>query len=506
MSEPWRDYAAAQPVQTDGPWSDYDMTGPSDRAPAKKTPSAALGFRKGVLKPILNGAMAVENVAQRAGLDTDRLNHETGFMSAREMADANAKAIESDPHHRSWMPAEIAGNIFGAAPLVAASKGPLIADAATGALLTDSRDPAGVALDAGIGAGIGWLGRGVMNKLGNVFAPEIDPAARRLVDKGVKVTPGMERGGAAMRKEDKMMSRPFVGDAIQAGREATQRTFNRAAVDEALAPLGKKVPSPIREGHDAVSYAKDEIGRAYDTVIPHLKVQLDGRKFAQAVMPAAQSLPAAQQKEFQRLVSLNLKSGQLSGQELKKAQGELRRLAAIYGRSQNAHEQELGRALGAADEELTANMLAQNPAWAPDLQKVNEAYRGYRIVADAAGRGDEGLFNTSQLKQSVRRGDFSKSKDATARGEAFMQDFSEDARKIIPARVPNSGTADRQPKNIFAALGGAKDLAFYTADDMLQPLRFAPRPRIVRRAGAGARRLAGPAAAGSVALAEQPSN
>jgi hypothetical protein len=95
MSEPWNDYK--QPVQTDGPWSDYDMTGPSDRAPAKKTPSVGLGLRKGVLKPILNGAMAIEASAKAAGLDTDKINHDTGFMSAAEMADANARAIENDP-------------------------------------------------------------------------------------------------------------------------------------------------------------------------------------------------------------------------------------------------------------------------------------------------------------------------------------------------------------------------------------------------------------------------
>jgi hypothetical protein len=492
VSEPWHDYAG----QTDGPWSDYDMTGPSDRAPAKKKRSTTLGIIEGVLP-------AVERLAPYSPA-----NVIPGFKEADAAAIKRLHGRVAE-RERSQTPGKLGktmGSLFASIPAAMISKNPWIAGGAQGALLSEADSPGGVATDAATGAATNWFGGKVVNKIASAIAPEINPAVRRLADKGVKLTPGMERGGAAMRREDKMMSRPLVGDAIQAGREATQRTFNRAAVDEALAPLGKKVPSPIQEGHDALQYAKDEIGRAYDLVIPNLAVKIDGQRFAANLLPSLQALPKPQAAEFQRIISANLKNGQLSDYALKKAQGELRRLAGAYSRGQSVPERELGNALWAADDELTGAMMTQNPKWAPQLQKVNEAYRGYRTVADAAGRADEGLFNTGQLKQSVRRGDFSKAKDATARGEAFMQGFSEDARGVIPARVPNSGTADRQPKNLFAALGGAKDLGFYTVDNMLQPFRLAPRPAPVRAVAARTRRLARPAGTALVVAAQQPND
>jgi hypothetical protein len=353
---------------------------------------------------------------------------------------------------------------------------------------------------------LNWAGGKVMDTVADAIKPVIDPAVQRLKDAGVRLTPGMVKGGKAMAREDRLMSRPVVGDAVIAGRQATQRTFNTAAVDEALKPLGKKVPSAVKPGHDAIDFAKTEISRAYDVVIPNLSVNLNGPQFAQKVFPTAQNLRPAQRKQLQQIMNNELGNGQLQGQALKKAQGEIRRLAGTFRRSQDANDQMLGEALHAVDDELTGAMMAQNPKWAPQLQKVNEAYRGYRIVADAAGRADDGLFSTGQLKQAARRGDFSKSKDATGRGAAFMQDFVSDARRVIPAQQPNpSGTASHvNAANLFAQIGGAPRALAYGMDDVYQQFRLAPRPPVADRAARTVRRLKSPAAAGAVALSYQP--
>lgn len=474
--------------------------------PAKDTrpKSQGLGLAKGLAKPFDNLAMGMEAGAKGLGVPTDKINNLFGLPSASEATDQRAAAIASSPN-RPGMAGEITGNVISTIPVALATKNPFAQGALAGAALTDSRNPVGVGIDMAAGAALNYFGGKAVDAVSDAIAPVIDPAVRRLKDAGVSLTPGMVRGGKAMAREDKMMSRPIVGGAIAAGRQKTQATFNTAAVDEALAPLGIKVPSAVRPGHDAIDYAKGEIGRAYDVIIPKLSVQLDGQQFAQSIIPVARNLKSAEQKQLRQIVSNELGAGRLQGQALKRAQGEIRRLAGKFSRSQNANEQMLGEALSAVDDELTGAMIAQNPQFAPQLQKVNEAYRGYRIVADAAGRADDGLFNTGQLKQSVRRGDFSKSKDQTARGKAFMQDFSNDARAVIPSRTPDSGTAGRmQSINPFAYSRGALDAVGYTSDNVYQAFRLAPRGKSATRAAGAVRRLKGPASAAAVAGGSQP--
>ena len=473
--------------------------GGKDSRPA----SQGLGFLKGVMKPLDNAAIAMEQGAKAVGVPTDKINNFFGTPDTATMKAQRERAFDR-AKQRPGVLGEVAGNIVGTIPAAYASRNPFVVGGLQGAALTDADNLFGVGLDAAAGAGLNWFGGKAVDAVSDAIKPVIDPAVKRLSEAGVRLTPGMVKGGKAMAREDKLMSRPGVGDVITAGRQKTQETFNTAAVNRALQPLGKKVPSAVKPGHDAIEYAKDEISRAYDLVIPNLSVQIPGQQFAQNIMGVARNLKPAEQKQLRQIVSNELGNGQLQGQALKRAQGELRRLAGKFSRSQNANEQMLGEALEAVDDELTGYMLAQNPQWAPQLQKANEAYRGYRIVADAAGRADDGLFTTGQMKQSARRGDFSKNKDATARGEAFMQDFVKDARSVIPAKAPNpSGTASHvNAANLFANLGGPVKSAAYRVDDAYQQFRLAPRPAGARKAARAVRRLKGPAGAAAIAASQ----
>jgi hypothetical protein len=500
-------FGAAKPshVMSDADvWSDYDMTGPSDQVPQLKKKSLALGFYQGIMKPLDNLGVAAEAGAQAAGIDTNRVNHFLGMPSAAE-AEAQHKAAIARSSGRPAVSGEIAGNIVGTVPAMVATKNPFVAGALQGAALTDARDPMGVGIDAAKGAALNWFGGKAVDAAADLVSPVIDPAVQRMASRGVKLTPGMVKGEKAMVREDKAMSKPGVGEAIYAGRTATQDTFNTAAVNEALAPLGVKVPSPVKPGNDSIAYAKKQITDAYDVLVPKLSVNINGQQFAQNLGPQFQALPAAQQKEFMRLITLHMKNGQLSGQAVKDAQEALRQEADDYAAG-GPIDRKMSRAFRAADDELTQALIAQNPQYASDLTKVNTAYKGYRIVADAASRADGGVINTGQLKQAVRRGDRSKSKDAMARGEAFMQDFSNDARDVIPARYPDSGTAGRQPKNLFARLGGVGDTGLYTADDWLQSFRLAPRPRGAATVAKGVKRLARPVGGTAVAASQQAGN
>jgi hypothetical protein len=487
MSEPWKDYAA--PAE-DGPWSDYAQTAP--RRPTPKyngLSSEGLGFMKGV------GRVAA-NISR---VDPLNWNREATDRYETSMNNYFAKREETE---KPGLFGEVAGGIVATIPAMAVTRNPFIAGGLQGAMMTDKRDLGGVLFDTGAGALLNWGGGKAVDAVADVIKPVIDPAVQRLAAAGVRLSPAMVRGSKkAMTKEDKAMSRPGVGDDIRAVRQTTQETFNTGGWNKALAPLGVKVPLTIKPGFDSADFAKTQISRAYDLVIPKLTLSLDPEAFAAKVGPQVSILEGPQQKQFQNLINrLLVQTKKVNGQGIKDAQGELRRLASSYSRSQVVAERELGRALHQADDELTAQLIAQNPKNAADLQKVNEAYRGYKIMSDAASRADDGVINTGQLKQSVRRNDRSKDKDASGRGVAFFQDFSNDARNVIPAQMPNTGTADRNmAANLFARLGGQVERGGFALDDLYQQSRLIPRPRGAATAANVVRRLRGPAGAAAIA-------
>jgi hypothetical protein len=464
--------------------------------------SQMLGLAEGASKPIDHAAAWLEGGLKKVGVPTDAINHALGMPSAQEANDTRQAAFhEAEKTHRPGTIGKVTGEVATTLPLAAVTTNPWALGAMQGAALSDSKNATGVAMDAAGGALLNKAGGAVLDKVSDFIKPVIDPAVQALHDAGVKLTPGMIKGGKAMVREDKAMSKPIVGDMIAADRQGAQDTFNTATVNKALEPLGLKVPTPIKPGHDAVAYAHQAVSDAYDRVIPNLAVSLDNKALAAKIAPQATSLPKAQQDQLRSILNNQIGKGNLAGQQLKNAQGEIRRLARTYSTSQDATQRELGRVLGSVDDELSTAMVQQNPQYAPELQKVNRAFRGLALVEDAASRADGGTFNTGQLKQAVRRGDFSARKSASAMGDAYMQDWSDIARDVLPARSPNpSGTAAHmQAGSLFANLGGAAKAGGYTFDNWLQQSRLAARPAAANTAANALKRIKGPVSAAFVA-------
>jgi len=461
--------------------------------------SFTLGVRKGVGHVIDNVATALETGAGAVGLDKpiNAVGEALGMPTTAE-AKAQGRNFFAEQAERPSPVGELTGKIAASIPAAAVTRNPWIAGGIAGAVTTDESTPGGVAFDAGVGAVTGGVADKVIRGVSGLVAPVVTPAVKRLTDAGVKLTPGLRRGGAALKREDLKMSKPFVGEAIQAGREGAQNTWNVATVNEALAPIGVKAPSVMKPGHEMVDWAHQQVGRQYDLIVPNLNVAMDGKAFASAVKPFADALEPSQLASYQKFLNTYLKSGKLSGQELKTAQGELRRLAAKYSRDPSAPNNALGDALWAADDELTAAMIAQNPRYAADLQKANDAYRSLVIIEDAASRTDDGVISTAQLRDAGRRADASKRKSATARGKAFGQDWRKDSREVIPNPFQNSGTADRSV-NLFGRVGGAMDLGLYRANEVLDAFAALPRPPVAAKAAKTVERLKGPLSTAAVA-------
>jgi len=358
------------------------------------------------------------------------------------------QAVSSVPGRRPGKFGEWVGATAASAPTWFVPAGPLVQGAGQGYLMSGADDLKGKALDTALGAVGNKAGSFVFDKIGGLMTKALAPEVRMLASQGVSLTPGMVNGVKGMAKEDKLMSRPLVGDAIAAARRNTRDTWNVATVNRAIAPLGLKVPAGTEPGFDSVAFAQDAVKKAYDAVVPRLSVVPD-QAFATdlaAAKGAASMLPQELDAQFGKILrnlgveDANQAPMALAGDALKKAHGELGRLGKTFSQSVDPNQRELGQALKGARMALGDLMERQAGNLTPQLKAANTAYRGLSVVEDAASRADDGVINTGQLKQAVRR---AATKKTAATGTAFMQDWSNAARRVIPAVTPDSGTAGR---------------------------------------------------------------
>ena len=408
-----------------------------------------LGFVRGVSTVAKNASdvtfkvnplMAVSDLAAKA----------TGAPAPSEVfgssLDQLRRAVGGVPGRRPGKVGEWVGATAASAPTWFVPAGPLVQGAGQGYLMSGADDLKGKAIDSAMGAVGNKAGSFVFDKIGGRIAQAMTPEVRMLTDQGVSLTPGMMAGGKAMAAEDKLMSRPLVGDAVAGARKKTLETFNTATVNRVLSPLGIKVPDGVSPGNDAVAFAQNVVGQAYDQIVPRLSVAPDEAFLAgvQGAKTAASLLPGAMKSQVQATIkALGLEGDGLAGQALKNAQSELGRLSRSYRTSSVAAEREFGQILSGLRDNLDDLIERQAGELAPALKATNAAYRNLAIVEDAASRADEGVFGTGQLKQAARRSDGSARKRATAAGRGPMQDWTSAARKVIPAVTPDSGTAAR---------------------------------------------------------------
>lgn len=462
--------------------------------------SQVLGFAKGAFEPMARLSVGVEDGLRGVGYPVDAIHHAMGRPTDREaseqfqgyLADKRAEGV------RPGKVGEAAGNFAIAAPITAVTKNPWAVGAMTGGFLGKGETAGDIAFDVGTGAIMGKVGQKAVDVIGKAVAPAISPAVRKLADAGIRLTPGQIRGGKAMVREDKAMSRPRVGEAIAEARAGSIDGLNRAVINRALEPMGVKLPASVPTGYDAVAFAQQTLDDAYSAIVPKLSVKVDPRFVAGAkrLYTDLSTLPKAQQEQFQAILqNIRFTNGQLSGQALKNAQSDLGRLAKTYGTSGASGERELGRIVRALKDNLDDMMIRQNPADAPALKAVNKAYRGLTIVENAASKADGGVFSTGQLKTAVRQGDGSIRKRKTASGQAFMQDLSDAARAVLPSKTPDSGTAGRSMAgNLIQEARGAVDEVGQRINTAVSQAALRANPRLMTAVRNRLQQLEGPAA------------
>lgn len=279
---------------------------------------------------------------------------------------------------------------------------------------------------------------------------------KKLQAEGVDLTLGQTHGGVVRRAEEAHKSNPLTGTAIREAENRSIQTFNRAVYNRVLAPIGKKFEGDVI-GREGIKKVGDEIDKAYEAIKPKLKLTPDDQFLTDMadIRTEASDLPPALETQFEKIVNGRLlkkmgPDGAINGETFKQVESELSHLASVYKSSAVASERELGSTIGETVTALRENLeRTSDPSVREELKKINTSWAMLTRLEGAAGRrvGSGGVFTTGDLLQAVKSGDRSARKRTFARGDALMQDFAETAHSVLPDRLPDSGTPERQMWN-----------------------------------------------------------
>ena len=288
----------------------------------------------------------------------------------------------------------------------------------------------GAAIQGPIGAVTAGLGQKIM--------PTLQEGAKSMLDRGYPLTMGQAFGGKIGSIEQKI-STPFLQESIQEARRRPQQMFVAETIDEALSPLGKKVPKGMT-GEDAVDFAEDAIQDAYESVVPKAKFDATApnakiEKILQTAL-SDKVFDADDLAKFTKKLNESyfrfMRNPDAGGKAFKEAESKLSaqiRSAVLKGENTEV------RVLREIQNTIRDDFASQNP-FLPDLQKANKAFRNMRPIvklSDArAGMGGE--FTPAALVKAETKGRARTSPEVVRAREA---------RDVLGGTVPDSGTAGR---------------------------------------------------------------
>jgi len=281
---------------------------------------------------------------------------------------------------------------------------------------------------------------------------KVRPQVKRLLDAGVKLVPGEIPGGMVRDLEQKARSFPILGHAIAAREQQSLDSFNRATANEALKPIGVKVPETMT-GNQIVEFGQTILGNAYDSVLPNIQFK-PGRQYATEVadvLKRGETLPQMQRDQLQVIVDqridgrLDPATKSMPGTTMKQVDGELRWFARNYMASPDGAQRQLGRLVDDLTYAMRAEVERNNPAYAEQLRAINRAYAGFVRVEDAAARRATagGRFTTGDLLAAVKRDDDTVRHRGFAAGKSLLYSWARDAHDVMAKTVPDSGTPGR---------------------------------------------------------------
>lgn len=406
-----------------------------------------------------------QGMARQRGIEDD-------FRARRPLA---ATAAQSTGTAASWLVpvGQAAQGTVQGGRLMAGARGAVTA-AGQGAIygLTDrgtieERIQAGQ-LGAGTGAALGGV-LGAAFARGRPSPPRVKPPTDRNVlrDAGVALTPGQAAGGPVKLAEDIGARLPILGSAIRGARARGGESFNRAAINRSLAPLGESVPASVRTGPDAIAYAQRRLGQAFEdayALAPTVRLDQEFMASMQGITPRLGEITPSNRGVLTNIITdrlERLRAPDLTGAEAGRIRSEIAGTATRYLKAQDPNQQALGsvlRDIGNSLDELIARSDPTGRA-GPALERAREGWGSFAVVRRAGANANTGTFTPGQLASAVRANDSSVAKGAVARGEANMQDLSGAAARVMPDSFGNPGTADVTSTLALGGLIGANPVA-----------------------------------------------
>lgn len=354
----------------------------------------------------------------------------------------------------------LGGNILSTAPLAMVTPGAAptllgtaVRSAATGAgtnMLNPVFDPdKSFAEQKGEQAAIGAVTAGAtgagVQAIAKAIAPKLSPAVDDLMKRGVNLTPGQIAGKGWAKAEEVLTSVPILGDFIKNAQRRSVESFNKAAYDEVLAPIGAKYTGDV-VGHGGVKIVGDKLSAAYDDIVPDLQLIPDEQFSADLTAATAgkELMSEGAAKQFEKIVETTLPRGPLSGAPLKALESKLNQLISKFGGSQDPSDQMISEALGEMRSAMLSNLARVNPAHAEKLGAINSGWASLVRLERAAANTKEGVFTPEGLLGAVKTLDDSVRKRGTARGTAGpMQDLGKAGNEALGRTYPDSGTGGR---------------------------------------------------------------
>jgi hypothetical protein len=260
-------------------------------------------------------------------------------------------------------------------------------------------------------------------------------------------------GNIVKRAEEAAKSIPIVGSFIRASERRTLDTFNRATANQALAPIGVRVPE-TSTGHMIIGDGQLALSDAYDAVLQRIHFDMNrDPQFGpdvQSLFNLTRGLPEAQRGQFdfilrQRLAGRLSPTGTMSGDTLKGVESELGNFASNYRHSSDAAQRQLGEAVSELQAIVRDSLARQHPNEAQRLQDINTAYAMFARIEGAAARraSSTGVFTPGDLLGAIKAQDRTVRKRGFARGDALLQNWAETGNDVIGNKLPDSGSPER---------------------------------------------------------------
>lgn len=304
------------------------------------------------------------------------------------------------------------------------------------------------------GAGTGAvLGAGV-TKVAEKLLPKKSEVAKKLQEKGIPLTPGQslrDQGsiGSSLitALEDLTTSYPGAGAVIQGKRLETLQKTNQVLINEAVEPLGIKIPKNLKP-REAFEFVQDKLDDKYAEILPKLSVSNLGNFESKVLNAIEQSIldPKEQERVLKivnKTILSQIKEGSISGNSLKNAQTDLRKLSSSY-KKKGGFEGDVGEVLSDIKRLLENEIDVQNIE-SVELKKINQVYRNMIPINKAMENAiiNEGIFTPAQLLRAIRKQDETLRKRQTIAGKQPLQETAEQAQQVLGSQFPETGTASR---------------------------------------------------------------